>query len=1110
MKIAIARRIPIWFVAAALLSLAVQCDTGGPTGGLDANGVAANNRGVAYMGRFDFEAALEVFSALAERYPDNPDIQINLAIATMNRQQEGDEETAKVIFDRVLQNDPSNVRAAYNSGLIDLHRGDAEAALPHILQVTEADPTNAEAYYHVGQCYMQLQQFEEALPWFKRAIEIDPYLRSAHYRAFQAAQRLRLREQAETSIERFQALESNPQSHLVEFKYTRMGEWGEVVALGSREVVPIEIPPGPIFAEQLSPAEGAAEWIAADTSMPSPDVTVCDLDHDGAVDLFLAGAVGTEGSVRNAVLMASDRGFELAADHPLAEIESVNTALWGDIDNDGLTDVYLCRRGPNQLWRQLEGGSWQDITATTGAGGGRLDTVDGALIDADHDGDLDIFVVNSNGDNELFNNNRDGSFRPLAAASGLTGDGSQSRGLLVTDLDADLDADIIVINREGPHEVHINELLWEYRAADRWAAFVAAEIAAAVAGDVDADGRVEIYTVDQNGGLSRWQEEESGVWAASAVAPGSQASGTARLALVDVNGNGRLDLVSSTDRGWRVVSPVDGSELFSADAAETAWRLAALEPDRGPSIVAIGTESGPTVWPPGPGRLPFVAVSLTGREDKADSMRTNASGIGTRLAVRVGARWTVVDTYRADSGPGQSLQPLLLGMGGSPRIDFVTIDWSDGVLQTEMDLESGEVLTIAETQRQLSSCPVLFSWDGEAWIFVSDFLGVGGIGYALGPGQYNEPRPWERFMMPPTSLAPSDGRLVLKVGEPMEEIAYLDAARLIAYDLPPGWLMTVDERMAILGPEPTGDPIFARRAIAPVHAVNDRGVDVTDTVLATDLRAAPVGDLDLRFVGRLESEHRLTLVFDEDLDRLGDNLVLIADGWVEYPYSQTNFAAWQASADYRAPSLEARGADGSWTLIFEQFGYPAGMPRQMALPLPTLPPGTRELRLSTNQEVYWDRIVVAAAEEGSQIQRRELGLAVAQVEQPGFALRSTGPQRLPSYDWARRAPLWDTRFQTGHYTRFGNALELVAATDDAVAIFGPGEAVHLEFEAPAEEPAPGWTRVFVFEVDGWCKDMDRFTKDGATVGPLPSAGRDPSVPERLHGEYNTRFVSSSG
>jgi hypothetical protein len=364
--------------------------------------------------------------------------------------------------------------------------------------------------------------------------------------------------------------------------------------------------------------------------------------------------------------------------------------------------------------------------------------------------------------------------------------------------------------------------------------------------------------------------------------------------------------------------------------------------------------------------------------------------------------------------------------------------------------------------------------------------------------------------MPPNSLAPRDGRLLLKLGEPMEEITYLDAARLVAYDLPPGWLMTVDERMAILGPGPTGAPIFARRAVAPVQAVNDRGEDVTDTILATDLRAAPVGELDLRFIGRLVSEHRLTLVFDQDLDRLGDHLVLVADGWVEYPYSQTNFAAWQAGADYLAPSLEARGSDGEWSLLYEQFGYPAGMPRQMALPLPPLPPGTRELRLSTNQEIYWDRLVVAVAEAAPDIKRRELRLTSAKVEQPGFALRTTGPQHVPSYDWARRAPMWDTRFQTGRYTRFGEALELVAATDDAVAIFGPGEAVHLEFEAPTEGPRTGWTRVYVLEVDGWCKDMDRFTRDGNTVAPIPSTGKDPSIPGKLHAEFNTRYVTSNG
>jgi tetratricopeptide (TPR) repeat protein len=1107
MKTAVFSKLFLWLLFSSVAMTMTGCVTTPPDGGLDAEGIATNNRGVASMGRFDFQAAYEAFTELAGRYPDNVEVQVNLAIAIMNRQGDGDEGTAKAIFDRVLAADRSHLRAAYGSGIIDLHQGNAEAALPHFLQVTDADPRDAAALYHVGQCHMQLQHFAKALPWFERAIQIDPYFRSAYYRAFQASQRLRDRERAEAFLERFQALEANPRSHLVEFKYTKMGPLAEVVALGAIDSEPIEMPSGPVFAEPLSVAGGVATWRTGAAADPAPNVTVCDLDHDGAVDLFYAGAIGGQGPARNAVLMAGDEGFELAPDHPLAKIEKVNTALWGDIDNDGLTDVYLCRRGPNQLWRQTEGGLWQDLTIATGTGGGELDTIDGAMFDADHDGDLDIFVINSDGHNELFNNNRDGTFRPLAAASGLAGNGD-SRGLLVTDLDADLDGDLIVINREPPHEVHINELLWEYSGGEGWDAFVSADIVAAVSGDVDADGRIEIYTVDEAGALNRWQVQ-GGAWTANPIL-GSEKPGAGRLALADIDGDGQLDLVMSAQKEWRVISPTDGGELYSAVEPLTTWTLAALDPSLGLSLVALTPDSGPSVWHPGPGRLPFATVSLTGRDDEAGGMRTNASGIGTRLAVRVGARWTVVDTYRVDSGPGQSLQPLLLGVGGAPLIDFVSIDWSDGVLQTEMDLVSGEVYTIAETQRQISSCPVLFSWDGESYRFVSDLLGVGGIGYALGPGEYNVSRPWERLMLPPDALAPRNGRLVLKLGEPMEEIAYLDAARLVAYDLPPGWLMTVDDRMSILGPEPTGEPVFARRTATPVRAVNDRGDEVTDTIMSTDLRAAPVGNLDLRFIGRLESEHRLTLVFDQDLDRLGETLVLIADGWVEYPYSQTNFAAWQAGADYRAPSLEARGADGTWTLLYEQFGYPAGMPRQMSLPLPALPPGTRELRLTTNQEVYLDRVVVAAAEKSPEVRRQELRLTAARVEQPGFALRTTGPQRLPAYDWARRAPLWDTRFQVGYYTRFGDALELVAATDDAVAIFGPGEAVHLEYETPPDDLRPGWSRVYVLEVDGWCKDMDRFTKDGATVAPLPSAGKDPSIPERLHEKYNTRYVTSSG
>jgi len=1081
------------------------CGPGTETVDYDEQTVAANNRGVALMGRFDFETARQVFSGLVESHGDDKDLRVNLAIAVLNRQQEGDETTAEVILDGVIAEDQNHLRARFVRGLLSLHAGDSQTALDDFLVVVEADSNDPEAAYYIGQSLMQLESFEEALSWFERAIEGDPYLRSAHYRAFQALQRLGQPEEAEPFIERFQALENNPRAHVIEFKYTRMGRRASVAVIGW---VPAENPPtpeGPIFTEPAPLAREVAQ-VQATESTRSPNVTVCDVDDDGVVDIFVAGvAAGADGG-HNLVLISSNGSHVVAQDHPLAWVTHVNTALWGDVDNDGDNDVYLCRRGPNHLWLQTAPGEWAAAPEETGVTGGGLDTVDGALFDADHDGDLDIFLVQGDGDNDLLNNNRDGSFRSLAVDSPLAGGGRASRAVVVTDLDGDLDADLLVINQAPPHQVLENRLLWDYVPASGWDEFVASDVQAAVAGDVDADGRVELHTIDGAGRVHRWTERANGSWSAEPLSTETVGVGVSlRLELGDVDGDGVLDLLISGERGWRLLSTGDGRVMASSDAVLLSAGLAAVEPSRGPSLVGWSPSQGLMIWRPGPGRHEFVALRLTGLDDEADSMRANASGIGTRLAARVGPRWTVLDTYRAHSGPGQSLQGVMVGLGGAPVIDYLALDWSDAVFQTEPALAPGPIHTIVETQRRMSGCPVLFAWDGARYAFVTGILGVGGIGLAVGPGEYAEPRPWENLMLPAGLLQPKDGKILLKLTEPMEEAAYIDAIRLVAYDLPPGWAMTLDERKHILGPAPTGRPLVYRTWAAPARAFNERGEDVTAVMTEIDHRAAPVGELDRRFIGRLEGEHILTLEFDKAINWLGRRLVLIADGWVENPYSSTSFAAWQAGADYRAPTLEARGADGCWTVVLEQFGYPAGMPRQISVPLPRLPVGTTALRLRSNQEIYWDRVIVMAAEVTEEIVRREIKLVTAVVEQVGFAKRTTGPERLPHYDHDQRAPLWDTRVQSGFYTSFGDALELVVAADDALAIFGPGEGLHLEFEAPIEAPLPGWSRVFVLETEGWCKDMDLYTRDGATLEPLPAAGRASSSTAMLAATHNRRW-----
>jgi hypothetical protein len=330
----------------------------------------------------------------------------------------------------------------------------------------------------------------------------------------------------------------------------------------------------------------------------------------------------------------------------------------------------------------------------------------------------------------------------------------------------------------------------------------------------------------------------------------------------------------------------------------------------------------------------------------------------------------------------------------------------------------------------------------------------------------------------------------------MEEVAYLDAVRLVAWDLPPGWRMVLDERMGVLGPEPSGRARFFHRELLPRRVTNDRGESVTESVARADGRAAPVGRFDRRFIGRLSSEHVLTLEFPEALDAIPGEPILVADGWVEYPYSQTMFAAYQAGADFVAPTLEARGGDGRWHTLAEQFGYPAGMPRRMSLPLAGLPTGTRALRVRSNMEVYWDRLAVAFAEPLSRARRSELPLQSARAAKRGFPRWSYG---------AQRRPFWDTRYPAGLYTRLGPVDELLRRVDDALAIIGPGEEVHLEFRGPEEDPPRGWTRRFVLETNGWAKDMDLFTRDGGTVGPLPSTGKPSGPRDRLHARFNTRY-----
>ncbi len=131
-----------------------------------------------------------------------------------------------------------------------------------------------------------------------------------------------------------------------------------------------------------------------------------DYDNDGWIDLFI-GNESSVGATHPAELFHNNgRGedgrvtfTEVARDSGVAVIAYVKGAAWGDIDNDGLSDLYvsnLSGAGPNYLFHNrgaAEGGGWRfaDITATAGVDG-PPNSFPTWMFDYDNDGRLDILA----------------------------------------------------------------------------------------------------------------------------------------------------------------------------------------------------------------------------------------------------------------------------------------------------------------------------------------------------------------------------------------------------------------------------------------------------------------------------------------------------------------------------------------------------------------------------------------------------------------------------------------------------------------------------------------------------------------------------------------------
>ncbi len=126
-----------------------------------------------------------------------------------------------------------------------------------------------------------------------------------------------------------------------------------------------------------------------------------------------------------------------------------------DADNDGSLDVYLVNSGywdtsvsakqaSNALYRNNGDGTFTDITATAGVGNRGNYGQGVACADYNNDGNVDIYVTNV-GANVLYRNNGDGTFTDVTRLASV-GDPSWSSSATFLDYNRDGHLDLFVVN----------------------------------------------------------------------------------------------------------------------------------------------------------------------------------------------------------------------------------------------------------------------------------------------------------------------------------------------------------------------------------------------------------------------------------------------------------------------------------------------------------------------------------------------------------------------------------------------------------------------------------------------------------------------------------------
>ncbi len=496
-------------------------------------------------------------------------------------------------------------------------------------------------------------------------------------------------------------------------------------------------------------------------------VALIDYDNDGLLDAFFVTASRLEGFPRDQETpthqLYRNRGD--GAFKKVTREAGLDGSGWGqgvcagDYDNDGFVDLFVTYYGQNRLYRNSQGGRFQNVAVQAGLPQTTRWSTGCAFLDYDRDGRLDLFVANYvvfNKDkiplpgaspncrwkgvdvlcgpmglpgetNQLFRNEGNGRFRDVSESSRVAKVAGRY-SLSVTPLDFDHDGwtDIYVAvdskasilyknNRDGTFTDVAVEAGVAYREDGREQAGMGS-----AAGDLDGDGYLDIVKtnfIDDTPNVYRNQGD-------GAFEDHVHAAGAGRNMKLMGWGTAFLDLDNDTRPDLFMVNGHVYPEL-EAKLPDQQYRQRSILYRNldGKRLQDISEQAGPAVMARHAGR--GLAVGDYDNDGNVDlfinnmneppsllrnrgsglgflslrlvGVKSNRSAIGARVTVTVAGRRQVQEVRSGSTFLSQSDLRLHFGLGSAIMVDRVEIEWPySGSKDVLTNVKAGQFLTIME------------------------------------------------------------------------------------------------------------------------------------------------------------------------------------------------------------------------------------------------------------------------------------------------------------------------------------------------------------------------------------------------------------------------------